>query len=361
MRRVSLALVSGVLLSLVFPSSAHAWWGWFDELSGAGRFTGLEVEARLYCFGATDGDPAARFVQSAADQISSAFEQMMTVGALKPKEAKNRDEFSAALLKRFGSLRSQSLAATATRISHSTAAILRATTSALGGEIEKLCGDFACAPEQQVALTYVATRLRVAESDYAKAHTLAEQRSRLTASAGVSFSACPTQRDLTRRGAIGLTFRKMDTYGDRKEEFAGGNKISLSTLTPMVSWRPLFDVVGGKYDYVDLATGAGVYWLASDGDRPGGFDAFSGIILEPIRFDFHAPALSPRTGPGWAAIASASFRFGYAIFPAGFEPNAFGTTRFPEQSQRIRGEWVPYWAIYFDVGRFIFYSFQGNQ
>ena len=48
MRRVSLTLVSGVLFGLVFPSSAHAWWGWIDELSGAGRFRGWEVEARLY-------------------------------------------------------------------------------------------------------------------------------------------------------------------------------------------------------------------------------------------------------------------------------------------------------------------------
>ena len=109
----------------------------------------------------------------------------------------------------------------------------------------------------------VEARLNVAESEYATAQTLEEQRRMLTASAGVSFSACPMQKDLTRRGAVGLTYRRMDTYGERKEEFAGGNTISLSTLTPMVSWRPLFQVANGKYDYVDLATGGGFYWLSS--------------------------------------------------------------------------------------------------
>ena len=52
-------------------------------------------------------------------------------------------------------------------------------------------------------MTRVDARLGVAESEYANARILEQRRRMLTASAGVSFSACPTQKDLTRRGAIG--------------------------------------------------------------------------------------------------------------------------------------------------------------
>jgi hypothetical protein len=247
------------------------------------------------------------------------------------------------------------------RISPSRAAALQAEVTKLKKNVEGVCGVLECTPGQESTVQGAAASLADADRDYGNAAVLARERNRLFASAGVSFSACAMQKDLTRRGAIGVTFRKMDTYGARKEQFAGGNTISLSTLTPMASWRPLFDVASGKYDYVDLATGAGVYWLASDGNLPGGFDAFSGVILEPIRVDLHAPSLSHRTGWKWGLFAAASLRGGLAIFPAGFKPNAFGVTREPAQSQRIRGEWVPFWAIYFDVSRFLYYATKANQ
>jgi hypothetical protein len=355
MRRVSLALVSGVLFSLVCPASAHAWWGWIDELSGAGRFRGWEVEARLYCFGTTEGDLAAPFLRSAADHVTSAFEMLRSAAAAFKGPAVTP------VFERFAVLERRALEATASRISPSVARETRDSMQSLRTSVKELCSKLECTGDQAATMARVEARLNVAESEYATAQMLEEQRRMLTASAGVSFSACPMQKDLTRRGAVGLTYRRMDTYGERKEEFAGGNTISLSTLTPMVSWRPLFQVANGKYDYVDLATGGGFYWLSSDGARPGGFDSFSGVILEPIRVDLHAPALSNRTGFAWGLVASTSFRFGYAIFPAGFDPNAFGATRFPEQSERIRGEWVKYWGFYLDVGRLIYYASRGNQ
>jgi hypothetical protein len=355
MRRVFLVLVSGVLFGLVFPSSAYAWWGWIDELSGAGKFRGWEVEARLFCFGTSEGDLAAPFLRSAADQVTSAFEMLRSVTASFKAPA------VAPVVQRFAALERRALEATTSRITPSAARETRDSMQSLRGSLKQLCPQLECSADQTATMDRVESRLIVAEAEYANAQTLEERRRMLTASAGVSFSACPMQKDLTRRGAIGVTYRRMDTYGDRKEEFAGGNTISLSTLTPMASWRPLFDVANGKYDYIDLATGGGIYWLASDGDRPGGFDSFSGVILEPIRIDLHAPALSNRSGFGWGLVASSSFRFGYAIFPAGFEPNAFGATSRPEQSQRIRGEWVKYWGIYLDVGRLIYYATRGNQ
>jgi hypothetical protein len=358
MRRVTLALVSGVLFGLVFPSSAHAWWGWIDELSGAGRFRGWEVEARLFCFGTTEGDLAAPLLRSAADHVTSAFEMLRSVTAsVKPKDP----AAIRTVLDGFATLERTTLEATTSRIAPDAARRTRDAAEKLRSAVGNVCSTAACTDDQAATMARVAARLSVVENEYTSARILEERRRMLTASAGVSFSACPMQKDLTRRGAIGVTYRRMDTYGDRKEEFAGGNTISLSTLTPMASWRPLFDVANGKYDYLDLATGGGVYWLASDGDRPGGFDAFSGVILEPIRIDLHAPALSNRSGFGWGLVASSSFRFGYAIFPAGFAPNAFGATRFPEQSERIRGEWVKYWGVYLDVGRLIYYTSRGNQ
>jgi hypothetical protein len=50
MRRVRSALILGVLLELMWPAPAHAWWDILDQLSGPGKFQGWHLEARLVCF-----------------------------------------------------------------------------------------------------------------------------------------------------------------------------------------------------------------------------------------------------------------------------------------------------------------------
>lgn len=61
MRRVALTLVSTALLSLAWPSPAHAWWEFLEELSGPGPFRGWDIQARVLCLVRTpDIDPTTK-------------------------------------------------------------------------------------------------------------------------------------------------------------------------------------------------------------------------------------------------------------------------------------------------------------
>ena len=135
--------------------------------------------------------------------------------------------------------------------------------------------------------------------------------------------------------------------------FAGGNQIELVTLVPTVSWRP-FRAIGPKFDYVDLATGAGMYSFSS-GEDPGAFDSFSGWILEPIRFDFSFSASAHEQGPLVGTLGNSGvFHYGLAIIPAGFEHGAFGI-KDGGPSPRIPAEWLQNIGIFVDVSS-VFYG-----
>ena len=66
MRRVVLVVALCLGVQLILPAPAQAWWGWWDELSGAGPFRGLELETRLACFGQRERRANVAFAQAAA-------------------------------------------------------------------------------------------------------------------------------------------------------------------------------------------------------------------------------------------------------------------------------------------------------
>ena len=180
--------------------------------------------------------------------------------------------------------------------------------------------------------------------------TLKNQRG----SAGVVFSACSIRRDNNRRVSINATFRLLNSYGERKAQYAGGNEIQLAMFVPAVAWRPLADFEW--IDVVDLSTGGGVYWFSSEAGQPGAFESFRGVVLEPARIDFHFPSGLAKEGWPGAILAGVSYRRGWAIFPHGFAANAFGTTRTPPQAQQIGAEWVKTSAIFWDFAPLIHYA-----
>src|SRR5262249_50579284 len=49
MRRVTMIAACCVLVQLLTPTPAHAWWDWLDQLSGPGPFMGWDVRYRLAC------------------------------------------------------------------------------------------------------------------------------------------------------------------------------------------------------------------------------------------------------------------------------------------------------------------------
>ena len=49
MRRIFVLSFCAVLLQLVSPRPAHAWWEFIEPLSGPGRFYGWDMQIRLFC------------------------------------------------------------------------------------------------------------------------------------------------------------------------------------------------------------------------------------------------------------------------------------------------------------------------
>jgi len=98
--------------------------------------------------------------------------------------------------------------------------------------------------------------------------------------------------------------------------------------------------------------GAGVYWFSSKG-----FDSFSGMVLQPARFDFHAPtfwATLPLDSKKnvWRRIGAApTFRFSFLEFPAGFSEDAFKGTGV--HHARIPGELNKSWTIFINLDPFV--------
>src|SRR5712672_1570801 len=50
MRRLALIITCCVCCQVLAPARADAWWGWLDQLSGAGPWKGYQIEFRLICF-----------------------------------------------------------------------------------------------------------------------------------------------------------------------------------------------------------------------------------------------------------------------------------------------------------------------
>ena len=58
MRRISAIGLCSLLLQVVVPSQAHAWWDIIEQLSGPGRFYGWDMQVRLLCLVDTIKPPA---------------------------------------------------------------------------------------------------------------------------------------------------------------------------------------------------------------------------------------------------------------------------------------------------------------
>src|ERR1700681_288951 len=84
MRRVCVSLVCCLLVQIALPPSALAWWGWWDELSGPGKFRGFQIDTRVLCFGSRPNPNA--LAQLAAGQAAAANDDFLTVKGSLPAE-----------------------------------------------------------------------------------------------------------------------------------------------------------------------------------------------------------------------------------------------------------------------------------
>lgn len=331
MRRVVLAVAVCLGVQLIFPAPAQAWWGWWDQLSGAGPFRGWEIEARLVCFGEATSHPAK---DGTLALMQRQFDYATTEFRTNPSADRELVQSLTALNALLDAAVSNSVTV--------------ADLSEIGTRASDLRTRSKGRVDQRVQDAFTDLERRLTESR-GRLEILKNQRG----SAGVVFSACSIGRDNNRRVSINTTARLLHSYGERKDQYAGGNEIQLAMFVPALAWRPLADF--RAFDIVDLSTGGGVYWFSSEAALPGSFESFRGFVLEPVRIDFHFPSSITKNGAFGALLAGLSYRRGWAIFPRGFAANAFGTTTTPEQAHQISAEWVRTAAIFMDVTPFIHY------
>ncbi len=347
MRSWKSAVGVAAILLLLTPASAHAWWGWLDDLSGPGKFKGRRFDVRLMCFG--EESEAKRLVDGLKN--ANALTAKMLAGNEAAKNARVQTSDLAAMTEAWRQVMAN---LETTKLTFPVLDVDRVRTVAANLS-ERLAKLPKAAPDayMDVELDGMRTFLDASNSEL---QPLIEQVVRgisSISSTGVFLSACST--DTKRRSSIELDadfWRAAPAPG-----FAGGQEIQLTTLMGEFSFRVFTDP---RFDVVDAGVGAGAYWFTSTG-----FNSFSGVVLQPARFDFHAPTLwstyrlMDRSGATRNGLAEAlrrlaavpTFRFSLMEFPSGFSPDAFAGTG--SHHVQIPGELVKSWSLFLNFEPFI--------
>jgi hypothetical protein len=73
MRRLGLIVICCATFQLMVPTPAQAWWGWLDQLTGPGPFTGYYLHYRLACIQDKDLQPSndIRPIENASRSLHS--------------------------------------------------------------------------------------------------------------------------------------------------------------------------------------------------------------------------------------------------------------------------------------------------
>lgn len=281
-RRTTMAGIgSGValLLQLVWPAPAEAWWGKLEKLSGPGPFTGLVYEFRVACFGSEDNSFTAANVRTSSARVAIATARRERSTG-KSNWVFARDSWNEA--------------------AQAWAAVI----------------DETYVPPSPTGAAATEDDANRAEADARDFRNRAYSMGMAKSAVGVFWSFCSPEKD--RRVGLDVSLSTLDASG--RDYYAGGAPINLDTLMASVSWRMLADT---KVDFVDVSTGGGVYWFTSTG-----FPSKSGVVLQPVRLTFRAPPSwsSKRAShiKRWAALPS--YAFGITTFPGGFEADDFNAT-----------------------------------
>jgi hypothetical protein len=126
-------------------------------------------------------------------------------------------------------------------------------------------------------------------------------------------------------------------WADDNPRFANGERISLTTLEPII-WVALLNKFD-KGDVLSYGFGVGTYWFSSTE-----FPSFNGAFIEPVRLELHAPFVWRKHT--WSA-AIPRFQLGLATFPGGFETSSFAASS--DVQPRISRDWVWNGALAFDL------------
>lgn len=377
MRSRTKVLCLMVLSGLLNAAPASAWFGWLDSLSGPGRFRGDLYEVRLYCFGpespANDlrrkielakgnfGKVVVRNIdgQSWLD-LQEYWNALQQVDSLALELDKARETIPVGnTSKQLEDTLDKAITERITRLpalidglnpEYLTAKTRRAQPRSVASPIT-LLPPFIPPAFYHIQIAPARVELVVEQINHLQqvlsiplenAVAIADVAAALASSA-VYVSLCDS--DTHRRWSLDVGVYRLQAGPDPK--FASREDINLKTTMGFLSWR-LFP--SPNKDVVGIAHGLGLYHFSSDG-----FDAFSRVIVQPVRFDFHAPS-------SWAVTpahdvpsvlrriaAIPSFRYGWMIFPSGFNKGDFGVSTAGAESDAIPGEFIPTWGFFFNI------------
>ena len=162
----------------------------------------------------------------------------------------------------------------------------------------------------------------------------APREARTTSAAEAVASVCKLSPGEVRRASIDVGVRFVWKGEDAR--FANGERISLTTLAPAITWNV---APGTRWDVVDYGVAAGVFWFTSTE-----FPSFRGAFLEPVRLEFHAPSFVREEK--WAVFIPRA-RVALLNFPAGFDTSQFAAS--PAVPPRISRDWVKSFAVFLDL------------
>lgn len=356
MRRTCALGIYAAILLLVPTTNAYAWWEFVESLSGPGRWTGPDIDARIMCFVDTRSRPenkaAMELLDAARDATPSDEEVRAAMNDIDARRA-ILDRWQKALPSWKNALESwERLAgANAFKASISTQAALdtrnraEQTFRSFGDALqsyEKARQSGTLTLAERAAFDQKVLSPLYAETERAiRAHETAVSGLRGLARVGMAvpmvapgfiLSSCRLAENERRRAAIDLSMRFLWTGDDRF--VPEGEKLYMTTVEPAFSWSVFDDA---NHDFVDYGIGAGFYWIASKR-----FPTVSGGFLEPVRLDFHAPSNSPR------ALRMFIVRTGLLVFPGGFPPDAFPLLS-GVPNTRISRDVVKYIGFYIDT------------
>lgn len=362
-RRLRVVLVVCVLVQLSVPPPALAWFGWLDKWSGPGQWIGALTDIRLMCFGdkvLPDGLPTQQRVMKETltrvlDNIDNASVETRPRSHRQAilTSAKTDLEFLVASFRtteqlvdvfKNSPLRQQQLRVLGFAVkekSHTsddrllqelkdTLATTRATmdstiatlTSAIAALAEP-ARDVVKTPAQQgarVDFAQLKTDVRSALAPLIGLAGTIVRPADIQVGSGAFVALCPDEE--SRERAIAVDWRNWFNV-QTSPRFADGQPFYFTTGSLAFSVR---GTNSDTLDIVDVGAAVGLYGLFAKGVRPS-----SGIVLEPLRVDFHLPPMVSRRGPLGNFASRLTARYSFMIFPGGISAKELSS------SEKVRG------------------------
>ena len=261
MRWLKRSVLLCLLIVVVTPAPAHAWFEWLDRLSGPGYWWGGKVDVRALCFGPKiPADSSGSTFEEFSENVARLRKVNESLRVVKPREL---DEIEMELM---------TLTESGFR----------------GGTRSRLV-----------------TRYQTAKNQVATAASFA-------GAPGILYSLCSPDRVRSFALEFGLTL--MGAPGDPK--FANNQAIGMATFTTGLTYRVPLSV---DADVIDLGTNVGGYLFFSEALRP-----VSGFMMEPF-IDLHLPTSWQMNGSKWEKFFGRfTVRSGLTFFPGGFKAGTFG-------------------------------------